>query len=517
MFKRENIVLTISILILSLAGTGSLYAADDGISSLMSELEASGFSGGATLEAPAVPQVPAAKGLGGGTVSEQAGVLWGFGVSAWHAVAGQVADSGVLPWAAAAPDFEEISKRVLAQAARTRFAPRQAGSPSLLEDEGFIQELEAAAGSRFSGGNSTDFLVDGPESFSAKDALIAGAQKTLFVASWAFYDDETGYAAADLIIAAKKRGVEVRVMVDGKVALSHGPRALKRLERAGVEVLRYRERGRDHDIWHVKTSIADYSSAITGGMNFGNPYSHKGGGPKWRDTDVLYSGPAAYDTALIFRNTWNEEAARPGSGLTQISAPPARPSGFGGARIAPVLQNPPTDSKILLSMIKAAYGASREINVENAYFVALPAVTRALLDALKRGVKVTVLTNSPDTLNGQCKSMGVPLLKSLAALKASGAGVYLKKGDTLHSKFMTVDGVFANLGSYNLHPRGERYDTELNVNILGRGSVAELDGAFRADLAAAKRIDTVSDLSIKETWISRFIEEYFLGQLSYKN
>jgi cardiolipin synthase len=162
------------------------------------------------------------------------------------------------------------------------------------------------------------------------------------------------------------------------------------------------------------------------------------------------------------------------------------------------------------------YGASREINIENAYFVALPAVTRGLLDALQRGVEVNILTNSPDTLNEQCKSMGVPLLKSLAVLKASGAGVYLKRGDTLHSKFMTVDGVFANIGSYNLHPRGERYDTELNLNILGRESVAELNAAFGADLAAAKKVDTVEDMTITETWLSKFIEDYFMAQLSPK-
>ncbi|MEW5906566.1 MAG: phosphatidylserine/phosphatidylglycerophosphate/cardiolipin synthase family protein [Elusimicrobiota bacterium] len=509
---KKTIALTIASLIIpSISSAGS---AD--LDSIMAQVEASGLAAGQEIELPSdIPQAKA--GLGGGTIGEQAGVAWGYGVSIYHAIAGQITDSGVLPWTAAAPDFEEISKRVLLQAAETRYMPRKGGSASLLEDEGFIRELEQASGARFTAGNDTDYLIDGPESFAAKDALIMGARESVFVASWAFYDDETGYAAADLLIEAKRRGVDVRVMVDGKVALSHGPRALKRMERAGIEVLRYQEIGRRHDIWHVKTSIADWTTAITGGMNFGNVYSHRGDGPRWRDTDVRYSGPAAYDTAQIFRSEWNAQvAARPGSGLTLIPAPPARPGSYGSARIAPVLQNPPTDSKILLSMIKAMYGASREINVENAYFVALPAVTRALLDALERGVKVNVLTNSPDSLNGQCKSMGVPLLKSLVALKAEGAGVYLKQGDTLHSKFMTVDGVFANVGSYNLHPRGERYDTELNVNILGREGVAELDRAFLDDIAAAKRIDRVEDLDIRETWLSRFIEEYFMAQLARK-
>lgn len=498
--------------IAALISIPSIAAASGDIDSVVAQMRASGLADGVSLEAPEVPQNKI--NLGGGSAIEQAGVAWGIGVTAYHAIAGQIADSGILPWAAAAPDFEEISKRVLVKAAETRYKSPRGGASSLLENEGFINELETITGSRFAYSGRPDYLIDGPEAFAAKDALINGARKTLLVSSWAFYDDETGYDAADLLIAAKRRGVDVRVMVDGKVVISHGPRVAKRLEAAGIEVLRYQDADRKHDIWHVKTSIADWTTAITGGMNFGDPYSHKGDGPKWRDTDVLYTGQAAYDTAMIFVREWNAAAAR-GADITPIAAP-ARPAASGTARIAPVLQDPPVDSKILLSMIKGMYGASREINIENAYFVAVPAVTRGLLDALQRGVRVNILTNSPESLNEQCKSMGVPLLKSLAVLKAEGAEVYLKRGDTLHSKFMTADGVFANIGSYNLHPRGERYDTELNVNILGRDNVAELDAAFRADLAAARHAATVQDLAIQETWLSKFIEDYFLAQLNKK-
>jgi len=78
---------------------------------------------------------------------------------------------------------------------------------------------------------------------------------------------------------------------------------------------------------------------------------------------------------------------------------------------------------------------------------------------------------------------------------------------------MTVDGIFANLGSYNLHPRGERYDSEVNVNIIGASGVAELEAAFQNDISKAKRIYTVEDLGIKGTWLSNIIENYFLAQL----
>ncbi|MEA3306675.1 MAG: hypothetical protein U9Q34_02720, partial [Elusimicrobiota bacterium] len=61
--------------------------------------------------------------------------------------------------------------------------------------------------------------------------------------------------------------------------------------------------------------------------------------------------------------------------------------------------------------------------------------------------------------------------------------------------------------------RGERYDTEVNVNVLGASGVAELNAAFQNDISLAKRIYTVKELGIKETWLSNIIENYFLAQL----
>lgn len=438
---------------------------------------------------------------------------------AWHGagfvftfIGSQIMDSGILPWTEAAPSFEEISEKTLSKARNSRYASRSGGF-SLLENEGFIKEFENATGSVFIDGNMTDYLIDGPESFSMKDRLFKNAEKTIYVASWAFYDDITGKETADLLIRKKNEGVDVKVIVDAKVLGIHGARVIGLMEKNGIEVLRFRQE-RSADVWHVKMIIVDGEYAIVGGMNFGDPYSHRGGGPKWRDTEILFSGPAVAEAGKIFAENWNDSVAKYELPLPPVSEPARAPAPAGNARISVVLQDPPEDSRVFLSMLKGMYGATREINVENAYFVAVPAVIEALSDALDRGVEVNILTNSAETLNGQCRSMSVPLLKSLAELLEKGANVYLQQGRTLHSKFMTVDGVFANIGSYNLHPRGERYDTELNVNVLGREAVEELDDAFYADLAAAERIHKVKDLGIKDTWLSRIIEEYFLAQLS---
>ncbi len=439
----------------------------------------------------------------------------GAAVSAWHAITQQVGD--LLP-GSDAPSFEAISDRVMKAAKSKAYPARKAGQPSLFTNPGFISEFEQATGSRFSSGNYAQFLINGKASFAAKDSLIRNAKKSLLVSSWAFYDDTTGYEAAQMLIAKKNEGVDVKVMVDNIVEASHGSKVVAIMQKAGIQVVLHKDLERYSDIWHVKTMIVDDQYAITGGMNFGDVYSHKGGGNiKWRDTDVIYSGPAVMAAKKLLGDEWNSQVTsrKLGFGLVDVNRSAAGSYQGGAARVAVVLENPPKYSPILISIIKAMYGATRNINIENAYFVAIPVVTQAVLDARARGVEVTLLSNSEESIDSEGKPIVNAITTCLVPLYQAGVKVYLKQGaeQTLHSKFMTVDGEFADIGSYNLHPRSERSDSEMNVNILGRETVAQLDVAFSNDIAAAKKINSIKDLSSKPGLISSIMSTFFYAQL----
>jgi phosphatidylserine/phosphatidylglycerophosphate/cardiolipin synthase-like enzyme len=60
---------------------------------------------------------------------------------------------------------------------------------------------------------------------------------------------------------------------------------------------------------------------------------------------------------------------------------------------------------------------------------------------------------------------------------------------------MTVDGSYGTIGSYNLQPRSQRYVMEITLNFSDRQAVAELDAAFRADIAAAKHAKRLRTLA----------------------
>jgi len=446
----------------------------------------------------------------------------GLAATVWNTISSKVSDLGWLPGTEKPATFEAISDRVLKASKSAAFPARRAGEASLFTDPGFISEFETATGARFNGGNSARFLIDGVASFREKDALIKNAKKSLFISSWAFYDDTTGYEAAQMLIAKKKEGVIVQVMIDNNVSSSHGRKVVKMMEEAGVEVVRHNDADRGGDIWHVKIMIADDKYAVAGGMNFGDVYSHKGAGSvKWRDTDVMFSGPAVLEAKRLMGAEWNGQVAQKRLPFKSVDISGAQNADFegGSARLAVVLSNPPKSSPILVSIIKAMYGATKTINIENAYFVAIPVVSQAVIEARARGVEVNILTNSKESIDAEGKPIVDAMAKCLIPLVQAGAKVYLKQGaeQTLHSKFMTVDGEFASIGSYNLHPRGERSDSELNVNVLDRGAVAELDAAFSHDMSVAKKVLSAAELEEKPGWLSRIMSTYFYEQLSPKH
>jgi cardiolipin synthase len=126
-------------------------------------------------------------------------------------------------------------------------------------------------------------------------------------------------------------------------------------------------------------------------------------------------------------------------------------------------------------------------------------------------VKVNILTNSAESIDEPI--VIAPILASLPELIAAGATVGLKRGDTLHSKFMTVDGAFAIVGSFNLHPRSIRYEFELIVSALDPRLAARLDAAFAADMAAALPVTDPAALAIPDSPLNRIVRRYLYNQL----
>lgn len=414
----------------------------------------------------------------------------------------------------------EASRRLERAALKTEVPARGPEGPLVLTDPRFVKELETAAESSFRPTEKLQLLVDGPASFPVRKKLIEDAKESVYVMSWAFEGDVTGWMFAKLLAAKHAAGVDVRIIVDNKTAqqgiYGEVPAWLKA---QGVPIIQWQNASTPMYAFHKKILVVDGQQVVAGGMNFGDVYSHMGPEktPKWRDTDFLGTGNVAVDSLNVFINNWNSQVDVNRLPLPKISPSPKKlsePKSPSDPQVMVIDQIPNTAAKdvILASIMKGIEGATKEINIENAYFIQSPAVNRALIRALKRGVKVRIFTNSTESID--VPIIAKPILESLQDLYKNGAAVFLKKGPTLHSKFMTVDEVASWVMSYNHHPQSMR--------IQGEDAFVVLDPQFSQALAAQFRVDTQSiatpvtdaaQLQPKRTILDAILQHYFFDQL----
>lgn len=393
-------------------------------------------------------------------------------------------------------------------------AKNEAPGSAKLDSPEFWKLLDAEANTHATTGNVEDIKINGIESFKMRDEMFARAHKSIEILSWSFEDDETGKRYADLLIEKAKTGIDVKVMVDGQTARMEGYKdQLARMEAAGVKVVRWMSNDplRAFDGQHRKITIVDGEEMIGGGMNFGDVYSHDRGQSKikWRDTDIHIKGPAAIEAENLFAKLWNGQLQRPeNKGKPPVDVRPvtlpAKEIATGNVRI--VSQQPGENENIMKTNLLLIKAAKKEINIENAYFIGDPVIKQALKEALQRGVKVRILSNSVQSID--VPEIANPILSSINEMVGLGAQAFVKKGDTLHTKSLQVDGKAGWVGSWNMHPRSQRIEGEVIMLTRDESFNRAQQAMFEKDIRSEVATPVTKPLEIKPSPIGDIFEKY---------
>lgn len=414
----------------------------------------------------------------------------------------------------------EACRKIENTAQSKKIAPRGPDYPSAFENADFIHELENITGSNFKESFGLKLLVNGPQSFPLREKLIRNAKKTIYVMSWAFEEDVTGWKFAKLLLEQHKSGVDVRIAVDNKTAQQKIYGTVPAwLKEQGVPIVQWKDPDYPYFAFHKKVLIVDGIHVVAGGMNFGDVYSHLGPDttPKWRDTDFYAIGNAAVDSQKIFIKNWNEQVEKNKLPYSKLVSDLTELNEIDEANKALVMvieqtPNPEAKDPILTSIVKGIEGATKEINIENAYFIENPAIHQALIRAIKRGVKVSIFTNSTHSID--VPIIAKPILKALDTLYRLGAKVYLKKGPTLHSKFMTIDRLASWVMSYNHHPQSMRIQGEIAYIILDASFANNLASQFQYDVTTlSDQVKDIKTLQPERDLLDIILQRYFFDQL----
>jgi cardiolipin synthase A/B len=335
-------------------------------------------------------------------------------------------------------------------------------------------------------GNEATLLENGDAIFPAMIGEIHNAKKTVNLESYIFQPDEAGRMFTDAMIAAAKRGVQVRLLIDGFGGKLK--QFKKELDAAGVIARKYRP-VRLFSIYkvghrtHRKILVVDGRVAYTGGLGIdkrwlGNARNEK----EWRDTQVRVEGPVAGQMQSIFAEDWTYTT---GEILAGDDFYPETPRV--GTLRSQAIKSSRGDSSSLSKMLYyvAIQSAEHSIHIANAYFLPDRQVRDALVAAVKRGVDVQVMVPG--------SNIDLPMVRFASwshygdMLKA-GVHIYEYQPTMLHNKTAVIDGIWSTIGSINFDARSMNTNAEEALAFYDRTFAAKMEAMFENDKKSCREI-----------------------------
>src|SRR5690606_26641778 len=183
-------------------------------------------------------------------------------------------------------------------------------------------------------------LLDyGQDALVARLDLIRAARRSIDLQTYIFDEDDAGRLVIDELLAAARRGVRVRVLVDQLSALRHidtlaalaaahvnfdmriynpvlGRARLSYPQYVLAAACCWRQLNRR---MHNKEFLIDGVLGITGGRNYQDRYFDWDPDFNFRDRDILVAGPVTAEMAANFEAFWQSPRAVPIAELTDVA------------------------------------------------------------------------------------------------------------------------------------------------------------------------------------------------------
>jgi cardiolipin synthase len=344
----------------------------------------------------------------------------------------------------------------------------------------------------FVAGNRIELLETGAEYFPALIAAIDAATAEIHLQTYIYANDATGRAVAVALTNAARRGVAVRVLVDGFGARAFPEIFGAELEAAGVAILVYRAeiaplRLRRHRLrrLHRKVAVIDGRVAFVGGINIIDDWD-MGTTPEQTppryDYAVRIEGPLLAAIHASTRQIWQlVRWAR----LRRRLPEPARRSPDdtprGEVRAAFVVRDNLRHRRdIEEAYLDAIANARQEVLLASAYFLPGRRFRHALAAAAKRGVQVTVLLQG----RVEYRLLHHATQALYGALLGSGIRILEYHRSFLHAKVAVIDCCWSTVGSSNIDPFSLLLAREANVVVADAGFGAGLRASLQQAMDA---------------------------------
>lgn len=292
--------------------------------------------------------------------------------------------------------------------------------------------------------------------FDAMLSDISRARRYVYFEIYKFYDDEIGQLFKEALTRKAAEGVEVKLLIDSWGAAVPDD-YFRELTDSGGEVRFFTKIKfvidfftKNHRRNHRKLLVIDDEISWIGSANV-TAYSLP-----WRELMLRMEGDMAVSFKKVFNldfRLYNKYFFEKNSYIRLI-----RHGDFEIVRDVPSIAK----KRINKKFIRLIRNADHQIHIETPYFLPGYFLRKALMDACKRGVEVTVVVPRHSDV------MLIDILRNryLGPLHQRGLKFRYYLPDILHAKAMLVDNEIFAIGSANFDYRSFRYMHE--IVIIGR-------------------------------------------------
>jgi cardiolipin synthase A/B len=360
----------------------------------------------------------------------------------------------------------------------------------------FLRPLAALLNMPLRTGGHAELLDNGDEYFPAMYTAFREAQRSINFMAYIWEPGRVSDEMFDVLIEACRRGVQVRILLDGFGGMRCPDEDVERFEEAGGIVavfrpLRFGKLLRFHRRNHRRAIVIDGRIAFTGGAAVGDKWlGNARNTDEWRDSMVRVTGCMAENLQSAFAELWAFTTGEMLTGDSFFHERHDTDDRYADVRSVGLISSPSNEEHPLRLFFFLSFLAARErLWITSPYFVPDKHLREVVKRRARSGVDVRVLLPNEHT---DAKPIRKASHSYYQELLDAGVRIFEYQPTMMHAKTVVVDGKWSVVGSANMDVRSKELNEENVLGILEQEFAEQLEHSFEKDLRQAVEIDRVA-------------------------
>jgi len=335
-------------------------------------------------------------------------------------------------------------------------------------------------------GNQIELLKNGKEYFTAVIQSIKQAKQSIFVEAYIFSHDATGEKILTALKEAAKKGIKVYLLLDGFGSRDLSQKIIDEIKASRIHFLFYHPKISPYQMkrislrrLHRKMFLMDHKVAFVGGINIIDDMNVPNGKAPRIDYAAQLRGPVVPLISRSMVKLWKRVSW---SHLENSNIPKHNPKEIPEYPNGKKLNFIERDNfrhrrDIEKAYLHAIQNAKHDILIANAYFIPGKKFEKALIEASRRGVAVTLLLKGEMDyfLSNATRAFYGKFLKE-------GISIFEYTKSFMHSKVAVIDSTWSTVGSSNIDPFSLLLAREANIFIVDKSFASQLKKNIQDDI-----------------------------------